>query len=314
MHNYYIGHSSDSDVRYKATSGGVGTSVIKYLLSHNIYGTALDFSWDSTLLCYKPKLIYRHDELSQCGSIYHDIDTISFIRASINQIKDGIVVTCLPCQVKPIKKILSANNIKHFIITFACSGQNEIEGTYKFYELAHITKNDVAYMKYRGNGWPSGIQVILKNNDKLFFPNYSEPWKSIHRSQLYSAKRCFLCTLDTSYDADISLADPWLDKYKTDTIGHTLFIANTTLGNEIIALMKRDQELIYEECSPEDWSVSQSNNVNKKVRVTNNRKFLIFKRNLCSNSIYRWTFSRSTKALGFHIKLLYLINKYCYNK
>lgn len=314
MHNYYIGHSSDPDVRYKATSGGVGTAVIKYLLSRNMFGTALDFYWDSDQICYKPKFIYTYDEVSQCGSIYHDIDTISFIRSSINLIRDGIVVTCLPCQVRPIKKILTDNNIKHFILTFACSGQNELEATYKFYELAHISKKDVAYMKYRGNGWPSGIQVILKNGDNLFFPNYTEPWKSIHRSQIYSAKRCFLCTLDTSYDADISLADPWLDEYKVDTIGNTLFIANTNFGNELITLMRRERELIYNKCSQADWAVSQSNNVNKKERVTNNRQFLIFKRNICGNQIYKWMFSRSTKTLNLHIKLLYLINKLCYKK
>lgn len=314
MHNYYIGHSSDPSVRFKATSGGVGTAVMRYLLSHNMYGTALDFYWDSKQVCFKPKFVYRHDELSQCGSIYHDIDLISFIRSSLALIKDGIVITCLPCQVKPIRKILTAYNIKHFVLTFACSGQTEIEGTYKFFELANINKQNVACMKYRGNGWPSGIQVILNNDDKLFFPNYSEPWKSMHRSQLYRVKRCFLCTLDTSYDADISLADPWLDKYKTDTVGNTLFITNTVLGNELVTLMKQEQELIYDEGSREEWNVSQHNNINKKTFVTNNRRFLIFKRNLCSNSLYRWIFSRNVKTLNIHIKLLYLVNKYFYKK
>lgn len=30
---YYIGYSTDDLIRYKASSGGIGTSIIKYLLS-----------------------------------------------------------------------------------------------------------------------------------------------------------------------------------------------------------------------------------------------------------------------------------------
>ena len=46
----------------------------------------------------------------------------------------------------------------------------------------------------------------------------------MHQSKLFRPKRCLMCKEDISYKADVSLADPWLGKYKiSDKIGHTMF-------------------------------------------------------------------------------------------
>ena len=43
---YYIGYSTDDLIRYKASSGGIGTSIIKYLLSTSEYDTSMTFVYD----------------------------------------------------------------------------------------------------------------------------------------------------------------------------------------------------------------------------------------------------------------------------
>lgn len=310
MRKYYIGHSSDDIIRFKATSGGIGSAIISYLLDTRKYGTAIDFYWDSEELLFKPRFIYELDEYSQHGSIYHDIDLVSYVKENVDKIKNGIIITCLPCQVKPIRTFLERLSINCFIMTFACSGQTEIAGTYKFYELAKVSADSIKYMQYRGNGWPSGIQVYLNNGTTLYFPNYSEPWKSIHRSHLYRSKRCFLCMLDTSYEADISLADPWLERLKNDSIGNTLFICNTPISKDIVAEMSLADRIDISEVNVEDWNISQKNNVGKKQHVQANRKYLLFERRLCSNSLYRRLFSKNLMLLNFHIKLCFYIKKY----
>jgi len=61
----------------------------------------------------------------------------------------------------------------------------------------------------------------------------------MHQSKLFRPKRCLMCKEDISYKADVSLADPWLGKYKiSDKIGHTMFLINTEKGLAFIEEMK----------------------------------------------------------------------------
>ena len=94
-------------------------------------------------------------------------------------------------------------------------------------------------MQYRGNGWPSGIQIELFDGKKIYKNNYTNPWRLMHQSKLFRPKRCLMCKEDISYKADVSLADPWLGKYKiSDKIGHTMFLINTEKGLAFIEEMK----------------------------------------------------------------------------
>ena len=42
-----------------------------------------------------------------------------------------------------VRQLLSKANIKNFILSYCCSGQTTIEGTWKYYELLGIKKEDV---------------------------------------------------------------------------------------------------------------------------------------------------------------------------
>ena len=207
---YYIGHVNNAEHRYKASSGGIGTMLQSYLLSAGLYGTSITFQFNTKKCMYEAMLIHSAKEVNICGSIYQDIDITRFIRDHINEISNGIVVSCPPCQVAAIRNMLKKECIQCFIISFCCSGQTTIEGTWKYYELLGIRKTDIVNMQYRGNGWPSGIQIWLKDGTKIYHNNYTDPWKTIHATGFYRPKRCFSCTLDMSKTADVSLADPWL--------------------------------------------------------------------------------------------------------
>ena len=88
--NYYLGYSSEQEIRFQASSGGVGTGIIKYLLDSGIYGTSMTFEFNVKECKYEPKLIYDYSEYNNCGSIYQDTDNIHFIREHIEEIKNGI--------------------------------------------------------------------------------------------------------------------------------------------------------------------------------------------------------------------------------
>lgn len=303
---YFIGHVNDAQHRHKASSGGIGTMLQKHLLSTGQYGTSITFQFNSDRCLYEPILIHSAEEVNICGSIYQDIDIARFIIEHIKEITNGIIVSCPPCQVSIIRNMLQKEGIPCFIISFCCSGQTMIEGTWKYYELLGIKKKDIVNMQYRGNGWPSGIQIWLKDGTKIVRENYTEPWKTIHASWLFRPKRCFFCTLDTSRTADVSLADPWLEEYKqTDKEGNTLFLVNTEAGIKAINQLQLCQFISYKSVTDDVYCAAQRNNLSKGERVRNQKRRLQRTLEFANNSFIHHFFSKNILLMQLFTKLHY---------
>lgn len=301
---FYMCHSNNKEDRFKASSGGIGTAIVKYLLQKD-YGTSMTFVFDKEKCMYVPKMIHSHSEVNICGSIYQDIDIYGFIKANINEIRNGMVVSCPPCQVSVIQQFLDKHKIKSFIISFSCSGQTTIEGTWCYYRFIGLDKKDIANMQYRGNGWPSGIQIQTTNGDKIFKHNYTEPWASIHQSLLFRPIKCLYCKRDTSWKADVSLADPWLEAYKKlDNIGHTLVIVNSLSGKKLINDLSENGKVTLEPSNYNEYAVAQYPNVKKTYNFSNRKKHFDFIRLLISNHIYHKWATKSLSNMHIHTKLI----------
>lgn len=93
---FHIGYSNNKEERYKASSGGIGTAIVKHLLQKTDYGTSLTFVFDKGKCMYVPKIIHSDSEINVCGSIYQDIDIYRFIKDNVNEIRNGMVVICPP--------------------------------------------------------------------------------------------------------------------------------------------------------------------------------------------------------------------------
>lgn len=274
MCKYYIGYSSNFEIRNASSSGGIGTSIIQYLLSTDRFGTTVTFVFNKDKCQYEPRIIYNYADYINCGSIYQDISLVGFIKDNINKIKDGIVLTCMPCQVKPIRNLLEKKKIDSFIISLCCSGQTTVEGTWYYYKLLKINKDDVCHMQYRGDGWPSGIKITLKNGNTIKKENYTYPWTIMHKSLLFRPRRCLYCTKKTSQECDVSLADPWLKEYiENDRIGNSIVIISSTSGMEVIKNMLDEKELELKEIEEETYIKSQLGTIEQKAKSCNHRTF-----------------------------------------
>lgn len=301
---YFIGHVNNAEHRHKASSGGIGTMLQKYLLSTGQYGTSITFQFNTDRCMYEVKLIHTAEEVNICGSIYQDINIAQFIQAHIGEITNGIIVSCPPCQVSVIRNMLNKKGIPCFIISFCCSGQTTTEGTWKYYKFLDIKKEDIVDMQYRGNGWPSGIQIWLKDGTRIYHDNYTEPWKTIHTSWLYRPKRCLFCTFDTSRTADISLADPWLKEYiEYDKEGNTLFLINTEAGMETLNQLQTSQMISCESVTSDVYCAAQKYNILKIDYVFQQRKRLQRVSRLTSNPFFHHLFSKNILLMKIFYKL-----------
>ena len=106
MINAYVGCAIDSTVRYMATSGGVGSYLLKYLFDKGEIHTAITFDYDNEILKYVPRLIYKYEDYKMTGSIYHEINLIQFVKEHISEIKGEFACFVLPCQARAIRSIL----------------------------------------------------------------------------------------------------------------------------------------------------------------------------------------------------------------
>ncbi len=310
----FIGYAGNSELRFSATSGGVGSALLNYLFDRGRVETAVSFSFSTEECRFVPRLIYGFAEYECSGSIYHDVDMVSFVKENLAKIRGGIALFALPCQVRPLRHILNKANIKNYIFSFACSGQMMIQGTWYYYKLLGIDKADVKTMRYRGNGWPGGISIELKNGERIFRSNYTSPWTLVHSSKLFQPRRCFFCKEVISEKADVSLADPWLEEYKDEREGKTLFIVNTILGADVVAESRRLKYISLESADKEMIYRSQESAFSRKSIA--GRQSGLFRKiaSLCNNRIYRRFVTRNIFLLKLHIRIIQKIYFISINK
>lgn len=284
----YVGYALDSDVRYKATSGGVGTSILKYLFDHDIIQTSITFDYDNKTLQYYPRLINSYEEYKMTGSIYHEIKLIQFIKEHVAEIKGNFACFVLPCQARAIRSILDRNNVKSILIGLTCSSQQSIDATYYLLKQLHVDKDNVQYIQYRGNGWPSGIQIEMKNGIQKFVSNGNSFWTKIFHSRLFIQKRCFKCQDTLNVNSDITLADPWLDDFvSVEKEGKTIVAINSVMGDSII---KEMQSLKYIVLYPMDKALvikSQFNTIKRKKAYKLYAKQFGFVNKIYSSALYK---------------------------
>ena len=79
MNETYIGYANDLDIRYKASSGGVGTAIVKYLFDNKIITRALSFRYDRETMSYYPVFVNSFEQYVIVGSIYHEFDLLTFL-------------------------------------------------------------------------------------------------------------------------------------------------------------------------------------------------------------------------------------------
>lgn len=305
----YIGYSNNNNIRIKGTSGGVGSTLIKYLFDKGIINSSISFKYDHTTLQYYPYIIYSYEDYKIVGSIYHKVDLISFIKEHINEIKGGFACFCLPCQTRAIRAILKRNNINSILIGLTCSSQQTIEATKYLLKRKHIKSNEISYIQYRGNNWPSGIQIILKNGNKYFIPNNNSIWTKIFHSRLFILPQCFKCSNTLNTFSDISLADPWLDKIiSEEKIGKTIIMLNTKNGEDLfynsikenyISALKLDENLALK---------SQKGTIERKLKYRKNKYMTLIKK-IWLSPIYRKIITSNNLFFFLHLKLKSFIER-----
>lgn len=295
------GYAADPTVRHAATSGGVGSTIIRYLLESGAVAAAVSFTFDPHTLRYRPHIVTSAADYASVGSIYHEVDLLGFLREQAGSLRGPLVCTCLPCQTKAVRSLLSRHGIGCFLIELTCSSQQSFAATDYLLRRLHVAPRDVALIRYRGNGWPGGIQISLRDGRQKFVGNIGSLWTKIFHSRLFCMPRCFSCPPAFGGPADVVLADPWRIDPPVPSEGRTLFAVRSPQGARLMEELRAKGLVRVEPMSPDSLAYSQEGTLRLKAAYARHRHCVRWLRRLCTHPAYRRAVTASPLLFSFHV-------------
>lgn len=234
----YMGHATDFRIRYNSTSGGIATAILIFALEKKIIDGALVTRMKKNNPLEPESFIARtkNEIIEAAKSKYCPVAANTALRDIINSKKEErFAVVGLPCHIQGMRKAEQAiEGLKEKIVLHLglfCGFSSNFLATEHLLSRAHIKKDRVDSISYRGEGWPGKTSIFLKDgNTKLISYNKDR----VRRGFLFCPIRCTLCSDYSAELADISLGDAWLPELENDKIGTSLVIIRGKGGDDLI--------------------------------------------------------------------------------
>ena len=236
----YTGYAADAQLRYKATSGGLITALLLFLLeTGKIDGAAVTRLSKDDPLKPEPFIARTREEiLSAVGSKY--------IPVPLNQVLSQILAengrfayVGLPCHLHGLRRAQMQNHkLKDKIVYcfgLVCSRTMARQGWELVLKKMGFTTDRIDELKFRGEGWPGGMIVYDKDGNRHFMPMLLTWWAEIFGGGYFSHFYCMMCNDVWADFADIGFADAYIRSImQADTQGTSIMIARTAQGQDLI--------------------------------------------------------------------------------
>lgn len=233
------GFATDEAVRFRGASGGAITALSLFSLEQNATSGVLHIGADPDHALRNRTTLSRTREevMSRAGSRYAPASACDSLHL-IEQADGPCLFVGQPSEVTALRKaqkLRPALDAKIALaISFFCAGSPSRRGTHKLIESLGIAPQDVASLRYRGNGWPGHFVVESKRPDRpteYHHMTYAESWGFI---QAYRPFSTHLCPDGTGEDADISCGDPWYEPHAENARGSSLIVVRTEAGRQFL--------------------------------------------------------------------------------
>jgi len=234
----YVGHSSDSTIRHIASSGGVVSSLLLYILEKKLASGAIvvgPISVDSVFSSIKVART-KEELLDAMGSKYVQVPLAGALKKLIAEKGNKkYVIVGLPCHLHAIRKAQDIfpqlKNKIFLMIGLFCAGAPPLEGTLRLLKKYGIQKGDIQkIIAYRGEGFPGSLQIQLKSGRIVRIPYY----KYYPYLQYYIPLGCYKCSDHSAEYADISVGDIILKDLPRSREGYSLIVTRTPVGDKIL--------------------------------------------------------------------------------
>jgi len=235
--NFYMGYSTDYEIRYNSSSGGLITELLIFALEKGIIdGVLVTRMSAKDPLLPEPFLAKTKAEvIAASKSKYCPVPVNVAIKELLKE-EGRFAVVGLPCHIQGIRKAALVNERLRTRLAFTfglmCSyNRNFLAIEYVLQKLT-IKKEEVVKLDYRGQGYLGHLCVELKSGEKKFVP-FAEYYNRWLKSFFY-IPRCTLCIDHTCELADISFGDNWMSEFQKEPIGNSIIISRTKFGENLL--------------------------------------------------------------------------------
>jgi coenzyme F420 hydrogenase subunit beta len=250
----YLSYATDTSLRKAATSGGVVSALLIYLLEQKIIDGALvvgsddDQKWKG-----KPFIARSREDVLLSLKSKYAISPTNVGYQEIREIPGKYAVVGLPCQIHGFHNAarLDRRLKERVILTVGlfCHAAVEHEPMQIIWEGLGETRKDVTRFISRIGKHLGTPHVELKDGTlrPVYYPNatgYRPSSMEIinFMYKLYSPARCLTCYDGSAEFADIAVGDPWLPAPNPDINyreGYSFLLARTTRGMATLRSAKR---------------------------------------------------------------------------
>jgi len=260
------GHATDPEIRFAGSSGGAASALALFCIERlGMHGLLhIDARADVPYLNRTVLSRTREQILSATGSRYAPASPCDSLHLVENAPAPCVFIG-KPCDVAGANASASvrpalAQNLGLTIGIF-CAGTPSTKGTLEMLKAMGIEDpTSLVSVRYRGNGWPGRATARFRSRggsiDERTF-TYSESWGEI--LQKHRQWRCYICPDHTGEFADIAVGDPWYRPIPEGDPGHSLVLARTERGRQIIEQAIDAGYLTLEPVAPGILPASQPN-------------------------------------------------------
>lgn len=240
-----LAHSTDSEVRHNATSGGVINSLVQFLLNKKFVDGVLMAGYDSkSRIETSPQWITLGEILSlkEKARDYSSRYILTPVLTGLCGIPDKfkrIAVVGTSCQIQALKFGGGGKaDLDIFTIGITCSGGMSYKATEQYKKLQNMPESK---MFYRGDGWP-GKNCLISNDKALEFVHNGSLFEQMFSSQIFKNPGCRECKDHFAEQAEISFCDFWnAEERKKESEGNSCVIVRSKRAAEYFdEMMKTD--------------------------------------------------------------------------
>ena len=238
----YVGHSTNEQIRYDSTSGGLITQLLIFALEHNLIDGAVVTRMRHKNPLEPESFIARTaDEIIEASkSKYCPVATNACLKQILKE-PGRFAVVGLPCHIHGIRKAETLFKVlnKRIVLRLGllCSHTVDFAGISFLVKKLNLQENEVKKIAYRGGGWPGGMSIETNSASKIELPlvgDWHAYW-SLFSSFFFTPMRCTFCPDQAAELADISFGDAWLPELKNDKKGSSIIVSRTKEGENLLS-------------------------------------------------------------------------------
>jgi len=268
-----VGYSSDPELRYAGSSGGVLSSISAALLDSGEVDFVLQVaaSFGDPIGNTPRPSDGRVDVIEAAGSRYAPSATLADLELHL---ASGLrfAVVGKPCDIATLRR-MAQRDVRidkqiPYMLSFMCAGVPSRKGTYAVLRELGATYEELTSFSYRGRGWPGYTRAILASGEERSM-TYKQAWGGI--LSRYVQPRCKICPDGTGEFADIVCADAWYGKdgYPdfSEAEGRSMILARTQAGEALIQRLLANDAIVANPLSVSEIGLMQPYQENRKRMV-----------------------------------------------